>query len=245
MADTPLLASTLTDWYTRINRIRQKKGEANLPCINMSKISIPNVQNSLAIAKHMNDLKTQILALESNTSLRLANFTPVKNQNISSGTQILETQKNDFTSTIASLEKICAKCLTTACITCSQNSNYSDDSYQSTGCSDNSVRSVQSTDYSKDSECSYQSVMGQHTYKPSCPDSAYSQWSVQGTGHSNSGYSNNTVGGGGSYSINSDTCSNNSNYGSDYSNNSNTCSDQSGYQTCSVTGNNVSDYINV
>lgn len=133
---SPFLASDLTSWYNRINSVRSRPGIA------LGKISVPNVQNTVAKASTINNLKTQITALKSNSYLSLANYTSVDNLTINSDTRILQTQKNAFESTITSLEGICAKTSTTGNNVSSYGNVCSRDSNQSTSnsatCSKNS-----------------------------------------------------------------------------------------------------------
>lgn len=120
------LASDFNNWISRINAVRTKSG------IGLSALTDSVSQGSVAQASKMSSLKSSILGMKTNTYLSYADYSSIENQNIVSGSQILQTQKNQVETVIASLEKICPNNLTTT-TTNDYKTNYTtDDSYNGT-----------------------------------------------------------------------------------------------------------------
>ena len=251
MATSVFLASDLTSWYNRINEVRQRPG------ISIGAITVPSVQNTLARAATMDEFKSQILALKSNTHLGKADYTGIENLNISSGVAKLESQKINIDSTIQSLEGICANKVTTQCSDKTDNSKCSDKTddaqysdYSDDGRSTNSDNNRYNDDYDHaryTDECADRSR--NTDWVTNCPvQTEHSNDSDMNTTSDSDDYdrsdytdrsenSNTTDSDDRDYSDRSN-CSDNTNY----SKNTVTCSDQSVCSTFAQTGNSVTTY---
>ena len=251
MATSVFLASDLTSWYNRINAVRQRPG------ISIGAIDVPNVQNTLARAATMDEFKSQILALKSNTHLKKADYTGIENLNISSGVAKLESQKINIDSTIQSLEGICANKVTTQCSNKTDNSQCSDrtDDSQHSDYSDNgrttdsdNSRNSDDYDYSRyTDECADRSR--NTDWVTNCPvQTEYSNDSDMNTTSDgdNRDYTDYTDKSEYSDTTDSDDrdYSDNTNYSdyTNYSKNTVVCSDQSICSTFAQTGNSVTTY---
>ena len=142
-------SSNLSDWYERLNAIRNKSG------INLGNETVEIVSaNDVIRIESINSLHNKINSLKSNKYLNHATFTLTDTSGIDNNDIINEEIRDNIDDTLSSLERICANDSTTACIT------YTNQCKTQTNSTDSQTCKTNSTTNQSYSQCSH----GNSTY---------------------------------------------------------------------------------
>ena len=95
------------NWVQRLNVVRQKTG------ISLSNINLSVSANSIGTAQQMVDLKSAILAMNTQKYLKYADYSALSDLTIQSGQKIALATKDSFEDTVVSIEGICPNDTTT------------------------------------------------------------------------------------------------------------------------------------